>query len=182
MDRADFVPPEYRDDAYGDFPLPIGFGATISQPTVVAFMLELLQPRKGDKVLDVGTGSGWTTALLAHIVGPSGSIAGIEIIPELVALGMANLRKYNLPQAKIVQAKEHVLGLPAQAGLPEKAPFDKILVSAAADSLPQELIDQLANGGRMAIPIRDSVWRVEKKAEGSLNKEEFFGFAFVPLR
>ncbi len=183
VDRADFVPPEYRDDAYGDFPLPIGFGATISQPTVVAFMLELLQPRKGDKVLDVGTGSGWTTALLAHIIGPSGSIAGIEIIPELVALGTANLKKYNLPQASIAQAKEGVFGIP------EKAPFDKILVSAAAEELPNESISQLAAGGppageagRMVIPVRDSVWKIDKKKDGTITKEEFYGFSFVPLQ
>jgi len=93
VDRIDFVPLKYLDEAYGDYPLPIGYGQTISQPFTVAFMLELLQPQKGDKILDVGSGSGWTTALLAHIVQEEGSVRGIELIPELVAFGKKNLNK-----------------------------------------------------------------------------------------
>ena len=176
IDRADFVAKEYLDEPYGDYPLPIGHGATISQPSTVALMLELLQPRGGDKVLDVGSGSGWTTALLAHIVGPEGEIIGVELIPELVLYGIENLKKYNFANAKIIQAQKEVFGFP------DKAPFDKILVSAAAESLPQTLVGQLKIGGRMVIPIESSVWRIDKKSEKEIDKKEFRGFAFVPLK
>jgi len=176
IDRADFVAKEYLDEPYGDYPLPIGYGATISQPSTVAFMLELLQLQAGDKILDVGSGSGWTTALLAHIVGPEGKVIGVELIPELVLYGRENLKKYNFANAQIMQAQKEVFGFP------DKAPFDKILVSAAAETLPQTLVGQLKIGGRMVIPIESSVWRIDKKSEKEIDKKEFHGFAFVPLK
>ncbi|MDO8425302.1 MAG: L-isoaspartyl protein carboxyl methyltransferase, partial [bacterium] len=95
--REHFVLPEDWRSAEQDTPLPIGYGQTILQPTTVAIMLEWLEPLPGARVLDVGSGSGWTTALLAHIVGPEGIVTGIEVIPDLVALGQQNLRKYNFP-------------------------------------------------------------------------------------
>ena len=101
IDRADFVEVQYKDEAYGDYPLPIGHEQTISQPSTVAFMLELLQPATGNKVLDVGSGSGWTAALLAQIVGPEGRVFGFELVPELVKFGSENLAKYNFPHAEI---------------------------------------------------------------------------------
>ena len=159
---------EYSDEAYGDYPLPIGHGQTISQPYTVAYMLELLQPERGDRVLDVGSGSGWTAALLASIVGPDGRVWGTEIIPELVEFGRANLAKYNFKNATIERA--------AGLGLPEHAPYDKILVSAAADDVPDSLLDQLAPGGIMVIPIKTSVWKITHT-----EREEHPGFAFVPL-
>ena len=94
IDRAFFVPKEFHDYAYEDYPLSIGYGATISQPYTVAFMLELLQPKKGEKILDVGSGSSWTTALLAHIVGIKGKIFGVEIVPELIKFAKDNLKKF----------------------------------------------------------------------------------------
>ena len=87
IDRKDFVPEELQDEAYGNYPLQIGYGQTISQPNTVAFMLELLAPELGNKIIDVGSGSGWQTALLAHIVGPKGKIFGIELVPELKKMG-----------------------------------------------------------------------------------------------
>src|ERR1044071_317483 len=91
IDRADFVGPDYEVEAYEDYALPIGLGQTISQPTVVAFMLELLDIQKGEEILDVGSGSGWTTALLSELTGEDGSVLGWEILPELVKLGQKNI-------------------------------------------------------------------------------------------
>ncbi|MBI2452815.1 MAG: protein-L-isoaspartate O-methyltransferase [Parcubacteria group bacterium] len=181
VDRKDFVPRDFQGYAYGDYPLPIAGEQTISQPTTVAFMLELLQPRQGEKILDVGSGSGWTTALLAFLVGEKGRVFGVERIPELVAFGAKNLGKYDFPQAIIVRA-EKILGFP------KEAPFDKILVSAAAEGFPESLLSQLKEGGILVIPVRDAVWRVKKlpgtPPNGEASKTEiqkFGGFAFVPL-
>lgn len=175
IDRADFVLPQYKSETYEDYPLPIGQGQTISQPTTVVFMLELLQPEKGGHVLDVGSGSGWTTALLADIVGREGEVWGVEIVPELVELGNNNLQKYNFPWARIVQAGETI-------GFPDKAPFDRILVSASGEELPEELIKQLKIGGRLVIPIRNSIWQIDKTSENIFKELEFPGFVFVPLK
>ncbi|HJL55660.1 MAG: protein-L-isoaspartate O-methyltransferase [Candidatus Pacebacteria bacterium] len=174
IDRKDFVPEDYVEEAYEDYPLPLGSTEqTISQPTTVAFMLELLNPQKGEKILDVGSGSGWTTALLAHLVGESGAVTGVEIIPELVKLGNNNLKKYDFKNAQILKAgKEIELG--------GEAPFDKILVSAAAEDLPKKLMEQLKVGGTMVIPVYDNLWQV-KKTEGGADVKKFERFEFVPL-
>jgi len=174
VDRADFVRPAERARAYADVPLPIGYEQTISQPYTVAFMLELLQPMAGERILDVGSGSGWTTALLAAIVGEAGRVWGVELVPELVQFGQQNVAKYTFPQASIQQATK-VIGLPAEA------PFDKILVSAAADTLPLVLAEQLRPGGTLVIPVDDAIWRVGKQFDGRLSVEKYGGFSFVPL-
>ena len=182
IDRADFVPEEYGDEAYGDYPLPIGRGQTISQPSTVAFMLELLRPAEGDRILDVGSGSGWTTALLAQIVGPKGRVWGLELLPELAKFGSENLAKYDFPHAGIQQARSTGSGQAGDVlGLPQEAPFDKILVSAAGQEIPKELINQLKVGGRMIIPVQSSVWKIDKISEEKVDKAEFPGFVFVPL-
>lgn len=175
VDRAGFVPPEFHDRAYDDEPLPIGFGQTISQPYTVAFMLELLAPKRGENILDVGAGSGWTTALLAAIAGPSGAVRGVEIVPELVAFGKRNLAKYNFQNAEIAQAG--TLSSPS-----DRAPFDRILVSAASDSVPRELVDQLKIGGIMVIPVGRAIWQIRKISSRETAVNKFEGFAFVPLR
>lgn len=172
IDRKDFVLSEYKEDAYKDIPLPIGYGQTISQPTTVAFMLELLQVKKGDRVLDVGSGSGWTTALLSYLA-KDGFVWGVVILPELVLFGKSNLSKYNFKNSIILEAKEEI-------GLREKGPFDKILVSASAETVPFLLLEQLKEGGTMVIPIRDSIWKI-KKINGKIETEVFEGFLFVPL-
>jgi len=175
IDRADFVSLEYRAEANENYPLPIGFGQTISQPFTVAFMLELLSPQEGDKVLDVGCGSGWTTALLANLVGKTGKVFGVEIIPELVTLGKKNLAKYDFSNAKIIQAG-------AELGLPSEAPFARILVSAATEKIPEALLNQLKAPGVMVLPVKDVIVQIKKDATGEVSKKEFPGFAFVPLR
>jgi len=196
IDRADFVRADLMSEAYADYPLPIGSGQTISQPTTVAFMLELLGPKQGDKILDVGSGSGWTTSLLGYIVAQkkirnskheirnelktqnskleTGYVYGVEKIPALVEFGQENLYKYpDLPATIKPAGKTY--------GLPAQAPFAKILVSASATKLPRELIDQLQVGGTLVIPIENSIYKITKTAPDDFGSEEFPGFVFVPL-
>lgn len=173
MDRINFIRPEDLNRAYMDNPLSIGYGQTISQPYTVVFMLELLQPEKGNKVLDIGSGSGWTTALLAYIVQKDGSVLGMEKASDLVKFGKSNIEKYNFTNAKIVQSGEEL-------GKPEEQ-FDRILVSAAAREVPDELVNQLKIGGRMVIPVQSSIYKVDKVSEDQVEKDENYGFSFVPL-
>lgn len=197
IDRKDFVLPEYRDEAYGNYPLPIGYGQTISQPLTVAFMFELLDPQLGQKILDVGFGSGWTTALLAYIVGVKGRVCGLEIIPEVFKLGRANLKKAGFGNVKLrnasgwdgwPEAAPSVLS-EAEGPVPSEAEgFDRILVSAAASEAPENIKAQLKVGGKMAIPIGEadaffgqSVRLITKVSSKKFKEEEYPGFAFVPL-
>jgi protein-L-isoaspartate(D-aspartate) O-methyltransferase len=175
IDRQDFVPDNQKEWAYQDQALYIGHDATISQPSTVAFMLEKLKPAVGDKVLDIGAGSGWTTALLAHIVGSSGNVYGVEIIPPLVTFGNNNLLPYDLPHAHIEQATETL-------GLPTQAPFDKILVSASATDIPDALLLQLRVGGILVIPIQEAIRQIRKLSDTQIDTHEYPGFVFVPLQ
>ncbi len=175
--REDFLPEDLKNSSEVNEPLPIGFGQTISQPLTVAFMLELLLPKKGDKILDIGSGSGWTTALLSKIVGDKGRVYAIEIKKELKDIGERNTAKYNFVKKGI--AKFSCKN--GSAGFHEKAPFDKILVSAAADKIPTELRGQLRIRGRLVIPVRNSIFLVIRKPN-KFEEKEFFGFSFVPLQ
>lgn len=175
--RADFVPSEFEEQADADIPLPIGFGQTISQPTTVAIMLELLNPKPNHKILDVGSGSGWTSALLGNIAGNEGKVVALEILPELYEMTKRNVEKFDLISSGIVEC---VLG-DGNQGHKQLSPYDRILVSAAADKVPQALQDQLAVGGKMVIPIHNHLTYLEKRREGDFYKEEFPGFVFVPF-
>ena len=175
IDRKDFVAEDMAAWAYADNALSIGHKATISQPTTVAFMLEKLGARLGEKVLDIGAGSGWSTALLAKIVGDQGKVYGVEIVPALVAFGQYNLDKYKLPHATLVQAGPTL-------GLPDHAPFDRILVSAGTDAVPSTLLDQLAIGGTLVIPIEEAIWQVKKISNEATKVNQYPGFMFVPLQ
>lgn len=174
IDRKDFVIPSMQDAAYLDEPLPIGHGQTISQPLTVAFMLELLNPKSGQRILDIGFGSGWTTALLAHIVRLEGKVYGIEIIPEIFEFGKGNINKY--PHANVALFNQS-----GYERLAKEKDFDRILVSASTGEIPRQLKVQLKIGGKMVIPVRNSIYLVEKESEKKFKEEEHFGFSFVPL-
>lgn len=177
-DRRNFVLPDMSADAYADAPLPISKGQTISQPYTVAFMMELLEPRLGQKILDVGFGSGWTTAILASIVGDKGKVFGLEIVPELFEFGRGNIQRAGRDNVELFLQS-------GWDGLLQAASFDRILVSATADREPEKLKAQLAVGGRMVVPIGSpysaAVTLFEKIGKHKFNKQEYPGFAFVPL-
>ncbi|MDO9266580.1 MAG: methyltransferase domain-containing protein [Sulfurimonas sp.] len=173
VDRADFVADARAADIYEDYPLGIGRGQTISQPRTVAMMLEMLSPKEGQKILDIGSGSGWTTALLAYIAGESGLVIGVERVVELVRFGSANLKKYNFKNAKIIEAGDE-LGIKSEK-------FERILVSAAAEEFPHELKNQLNVGGKIVIPVQNSIYEMTKDENGELDGVEHYGFTFVPL-
>jgi len=174
IDRKYFVPDEYAEDAYADMPLPIGHYQTISQPSTVAFMLERLDPQDGNKVLDIGSGSGWTTALLCYMVGDQGSVTGVERVETLVESGSENLSKFRFDTDCHIEQAGDKLGLPGEQ-------FDRILVSASADEIPEGLFSQLKIGGILVIPIGESIFKFTKVSETEIEKEEFYGFVFVPL-
>lgn len=174
VDRKYFVPASFAEHTYVNAPIPIGNSQTISQPSTVAFMLEHLAPQKGDKVLDIGSGSGWTTALLCHIVGEKGSVTGVERVGELVELGQENLSQFHFGSHCHIESAGEKLGLPDEQ-------FDRILVSASADEIPEELLSQLKIGGTLVIPVRNSIYKFKKVSEAQIEKEEFYGFVFVPL-
>lgn len=176
--RVDFLPDEIKNLAELDRALSIGFGQTISQPLVVAFMIEKLEPKPGDKILDIGSGSGWTTALLSEIVGDKGKIIAIELVPELAEFGRQNIAKYDFVEKGIAQ---FICG-DGSKGYKKEAPFDKILCSAAIqDKFPKAWKKQLKIEGRIVTPIGSSIWLLVKKSEAEFEKIEFPGFAFVPL-
>ena len=177
--RSFFVPDEARDEAEADRPLEIGWGQTISQPYVVAAMIEALDMTGHERVLEVGTGSGYATAILAEMMPVSAEVRSVEIIPELAdrarrvlaELGYANVR---------VRLGDGALGWP------EAAPFDAILVSAAPSEVPPALLDQLAPGGRLVVPVGPSpqqqelqLWR--RVPSGRLEKRGLMQVRFVPL-
>ncbi|CAH0141363.1 MULTISPECIES: methyltransferase domain-containing protein [unclassified Microbacterium] len=175
IERADFLPDAVRHLADADRPVMIGWDATNSQPSTVFRMLELLAVRPGDRVLDVGSGSAWTTALLAHLAGEEGRVIGVERVPELVEFGRDRLAAAGVI-ARIERASAGVLGLPASA------PFDRILVSADFARMPDALVDQLGEGGRMVAPIA-GVMTVVDRRDGRVRRRQDAGlYTFVPLR
>ncbi len=175
VSRESFVPEKIRSFSMLDEPLSIGFGQTISQPTTVRMMLEWLDPHRGDHVLDVGSGSGWTTALLSTLVGRSGHVDAVEIVPELLIFGKENCARFGIRNAFFHPA-EKVFGFVAAA------PYDRILVSASTKIFPRELLDQLKSGGKLVLPVGNDIWEVEKMGErGEYRLERHPGFVFVPL-
>jgi protein-L-isoaspartate(D-aspartate) O-methyltransferase len=173
-----FVPKEYLDQAYGNYPLPLAGQQTISQPYTVAFMLQALELKRAQKVLEIGTGSGWNAALIARIVGEKGTVYTTEIVPELIEFSNENLRKFNFKNLKIIETD-------GSKGCKAKAPFDRVIATAACPSIPQPWIDQLENNGIIIAPIGPLFGQrmiKAKKVKGRIQKENLGYFVFVPLK
>ncbi len=173
--RHEFVPEAYRDKAYVDSPLPIGHGQTISQPYVVAFMTEALKPKATDKVLEIGTGSGYQAAVLSKLVK---DVYTIEIVDPLAKRAKETLERLHYDNV-------HVRAGDGYKGWPEAAPFDAVIVTCAPDHVPQPLVDQLAEGGRMIIPVgrehgNQELYLLEKR-EGKVERRAVLPVRFVPM-
>lgn len=178
------MPLDIKNLAESNTALPIGFSQTISQSLVVAFMMEQLEPKAGDKILDIGSGSGWTSALLAEIVwseslpaGRQGRVVAVEIIPELKEFGEKNVSKYNFVEKGIVE----FVCADGSKGYKKEAPYDKILASASGKEIPSAWKKQLKVGGIIVAPVGNSIWRIVKKSESRFQETEYPGFVFVPL-
>jgi protein-L-isoaspartate(D-aspartate) O-methyltransferase len=174
--RHKYVLPDYLDQAYANHPLPIGYGQTISQPYIVAWMTELLELQPGEKVLEIGTGSGYQAAVLAEL--GIVEVYSIEIVPELAELAAARLQEFGYTNVHIKQGDGYY-------GWPEAAPFDAIIVTAAPDHLPAPLVEQLSEAGRLVIPIGpvgwvQSLWKFVQ-VEGELRGYNLGGVQFVPF-
>jgi len=192
--RRDFLPARQHRYAGLDQALSIGYGVTNSQPTTVRNMLRLLDPQPGDRVLDVGSGSGWTTALLAWLVGPTGSVVGVERIPELVVASRASLAGVVPDLLPVISPRPPAKGQglspfspisvfraePGVLGWPAGAPYDRVLVSADAATVPPALLAQLAVGGVLVAPVNGVMHRVALSPEGPV-VEKHGRYLFVPL-
>jgi protein-L-isoaspartate(D-aspartate) O-methyltransferase len=172
--RHELVPPDRRDQAYEDRPLPIGHSQTISQPYVVAAMSEALRLSGDERVLEVGTGSGYQAAVLSKL---AKQVYSIEIVPELARRAKADLARLGYANVEVREGD-------GWRGWPEHAPFDAIMVTAAPEEVPPDLIAQLAVGGRLVIPVgdRDQQLLVVRKTPEGITREVLFGVRFVPMR
>lgn len=178
--RIDFLPEDKKQLAFYNEALPIGYGQTISQPVVVAFMLELLKPKEGEKILDIGAGSGWTSSLLSYCVGEKGKVIAIERIPQLKEFAEKNSKKYNFIKKGILK----IIKGDGTKGFIKEAPFDKIICGAAVqrkEDLPVAWKEQLKVGGKIVTPIYHSIFLIEKRSEKDFDFKEYPGFLFVPL-
>jgi protein-L-isoaspartate(D-aspartate) O-methyltransferase len=174
LPRHEFVPPNQRAQAYDDHPLPIGHEQTISQPFIVAFMTEKLEPKQADKVLEIGTGSGYQAAVLGELVG---AVYTIEIVAPLARRAQADLKRLGYTNV-FVRAGD------GYQGWAEAAPFDAIIVTCAPDHVPEPLVAQLKDGGRMIIPVgsgsSQELYLLRKK-QGKIEKEAVLPVRFVPM-
>lgn len=176
--REKFIPEEYISQAYGDYPLSIGKGQTISQPTTVMLMTEALELKKGDKVLEVGAGSGYQAAIISKIVGEKGKVITTEIVSELAELARNDIKKLKIKNIKIV----HYDG---GQGYKKESPYDKIIITAACPEIPSKLINQLKENGIIIAPVGDlfsqqMIKGIKKK--GYLETKSLGYFMFVPLK
>lgn len=167
IDRADFVPGDYLPEAYEDYSLPTLGERSILKPTIIAFMLELLELQVGESVLDVGAGSGFTTALAAYMVGEEGEVLGVEILEELLDFGKENLRKYSFPQVRFEDLNSTELG---------ESSFDKIIFSAAVEQIPEKIIFALREDGLLVAPTEESIVLFRKGEDGLTEERSFPGF------
>lgn len=174
FDRVNFVLPRFKNLAYLDSPLSIGAGQTISQPTTVVYMLELLEVKLGHKVLEIGAGSGWVCALLSNLVGSKGKVFGYEIQPFVAQLGQKNLKRYRLNNVwyKNQDYRKSFL---------KDSPYDRILASAAFDKIPQDLLNSLKQGGKLVAPTADGYINLYTREKEQFKLLQHYGFAFVPI-
>ena len=174
IDREDFVLERNLDEAYEDHPLSIGYGQTISQPYTVAFMLQELELKKGDKVLEIGTGSGWNAVLISYIIGEKGKIYTVEIVDELAEKAKEKLKNYK----NII-----VLNRDASYGLPEYAPYNKIILTAAPSKIAEEFKEQLTDNGILLAPVGEYTQKLIKltRNKNKFTEIERGDFIFVPL-
>jgi protein-L-isoaspartate(D-aspartate) O-methyltransferase len=175
--RNEFVPNSYLDAAFNNGPLPIGHGQTISQPYIVALMTDMLEIEDDDTILEIGTGSGYQTAILAELCK---QVYTIEYIPALADMAKARLKRLGYDNIEAISGNGY-------DGWPEHAPYDGIIVTAAASHIPKPLIEQLKPGGRLVIPVgRPHLYQeltlVEKDEAGEITIKEVLGVAFVPLQ
>jgi len=176
--REKFVLKRYKKEAYADMALPLLMGQTISQPTTIMVMLHALDIKRGETILEIGTGSGYQTALLSKLTGPKGKIISIEVLPELIELAKKNLKKIDLHKnIKIIKAD-------GSKGYEKFAPYDKIIVAAASPNINQLLIEQLKREGTIVLPVghlyEQKLLKITKERE--LRTENLGEFLFVPLR
>ena len=174
--RHEFVPDAYRKSAYEDGPLPIGYGQTISQPFIVAFMTEHLQVEPTHKVLEIGTGSGYQAAVLGRL---ADHVYTIEIVTELARDSKSRLKAMGYNNVTVLAGDGY-------KGWPEEAPFDRIIVTAAPEEIPQKLVDQLKTGGRMVVPVGKQfgiqyIWVITKQNDGTVIKDKVLPVRFVPM-
>lgn len=177
--RHEFVPSNVRKYSYLDQPLPIGYGQTISAPSMIAIMLEVLDLKPKQKILEIGTGSGYNAALIAELVGPDGKVFTIERVSELADFGRSNLEATGYKNVKVIIGD-------GTCGYKREAPWDRILVTACAPELPKPLIEQLKIGGKLVAPVGShymfQILQVaEKKGEKEISVEKCGGCSFVPL-
>lgn len=169
--RENFVLEKYRAETYLDEPLPIGHGQTISQPTTVAIMTSALQPKAGQKILEVGSGSGYQAAIISELVGKDGKVYTLERIKDLAKFAKSNLKAYK---------NVAVMHADGTKGYEKARPYDRIVVTAAASELPNAIFRQLKENGLMVIPIEDHLFRITK-TKGKPVMDDLGLFAFVPL-
>jgi protein-L-isoaspartate(D-aspartate) O-methyltransferase len=175
--RELFVPENLKEEAYGDYPLPIPGEQTISQPSTIMIMLQALELKETDKVLEIGTGSGYNAALIATIT-KKGQVYTTEIVPELVDYANERIKKLKLKNIKVIKSD-------GSLGYKKEAPYDRIIATAACPSIPKHWIDQLKEGGIIVAPV--GPWHSQKmiklrKAKGKLVEENLGDFMFVPLK
>lgn len=177
VDRKLFVPAEYQDSAYIDTPLPIGYGQTISAPHMVGLMCEYLDLQEGDKVLEIGTGSGYNAAVMSQLVGPSGEIYTVEVVEPLYERAKKVIEQLGIENIKMFLSD-------GKLGLPQFAPYDKIVATCYAKEIPPALIEQLCEGGILLIPVGNEYIQVLKRIKkyGQKITEESLGHVrFVPM-
>lgn len=176
--RDSFMKPEHKEEAYGDYPLPIGEGQTISQPTTVMLMTEALELKEGHKVLEVGSGSGYQAAIISKIVGEKGKVVSTEIIPELAEFAKRNLENAGIKNVEVINSD-------GSKGYKKEAPYDRILVAAASPRIPKALVSQLKENGIIIIPVGDlneQTMIKGTKKNSRLIEENLGQFMFVPLK